>query len=151
MPEFIDCEPGTSLPEITKAEKQIGVAFPKPYVSHLLEHNGGSPEPGTFQYAEGRNKRRSTVAWFFSVGPSKDENLLKNHKTFVGRIPADTVAIARDPGGNLILLGTAGAKRGRIFFWKREGEAPEGEPATEENVYPVADSLDEFLKALQPV
>jgi hypothetical protein len=150
--QFVETESPATLEMIEAVETELGAKLPQAYVEYLLRYNGGSPDPGTFNYRtpDGR-MQRSTVAWFFSVGPHEYENLLEYYKDFEGRVPRDTLPIARDPGGSLILLGVVGERCGKILFWDRENEAPEGEPPWEKNVYPLADSLETFLGMLGPV
>lgn len=38
-----------------------------------------------------------------------------------------------------------------MFFWFHEEEADEGEPATERNLYRIADGFDDFLDGLVPM
>jgi hypothetical protein len=66
------------------------------------------------------------------------------------RVPYDLFPIGTDLGGNLILMGDEGPRHGRIFYWIHDFEGPSTEPPTEQAVFPVADSLDEFLASLKP-
>nr|WP_052478942.1 SMI1/KNR4 family protein [Kibdelosporangium sp. MJ126-NF4]CEL21420.1 hypothetical protein [Kibdelosporangium sp. MJ126-NF4]CTQ96013.1 hypothetical protein [Kibdelosporangium sp. MJ126-NF4] len=47
-------------------------------------------------------------------------------RTYVGRVPDETIPIARDPGGNLVLLGVEGMVVGQVFFWDHEYRALAG-------------------------
>lgn len=66
-----------------------------------------------------------------------------------GRLPPDTMPIARDPFGNLVLLGLHGKCCGNVYFWDHERE-PDGQP-DRSNVELVADSFDRFLRGLEVV
>jgi len=59
--------------------------------------------------------------------------------------------VARDPGGNLILLRTSGPNAGKVFFWIKDEEADDDEVADYNNVCFVAESFDKFLKSLKNV
>jgi hypothetical protein len=39
----------------------------------------------------------------------------------------------------------AGEKCGQIYFWDHEAEMDEGEPPTYDNLYLIADSIDDLL------
>lgn len=134
--------------EIKEAEKIINIQLPDEYKSFLLLYNGGHPEPGTFKYICDDHQNKSLVAWFLAIYKGKAENFLTFFKTYQGRIPEDTVAIGRDPGGNLILLGINRKNRGKVFFWLQDFEVEEGEVPDYSNVCLIANSFDEFLNSL---
>lgn len=145
----------TTANQIQDAEKIIGVELPGEYKQYLLSHKGGHPDPDVFQvrwsgqdWAEGNEI--NSVAWFFSIYDGKNENFLDYYETHKGRIPNDTIAIARDPGSNLILLGILGHNKGKVFFWQREYEVDpgSGKEADYSNVGFVADSFSEFINSL---
>lgn len=149
--KFVETEKPTNRAAIKAVADQLRVDLPEEYIEHLLQHNGGSPEPDTFTYRQVKGKaQRTMVAWFFSVGPHEDESLLEFAEDFEGRVPVDTLPIARDPGGSLILIGVAGTRRGQVLFWDRNHEAPEGDPPWEKNIVPLAPNLAAFLDMLGP-
>lgn len=136
-------------------EKAIGTQLPQEYKNYLLSHQGGHPTLDVFRvrwsgqnWAEGNEI--NSVAWMFSIYNGKDENLLDYYETHHGRIPKDTLPIARDPGGNLILIGISGDNNGKIFFWQREYEVDleKGLPADYSNIGFVANSFNEFIDSL---
>jgi len=55
----------------------------------------------------------------FSTIPTEDI-VYKTMETYAGRIPDETIPIADDPGGNLILLGFEGAATDKVWFWDHE-------------------------------
>ncbi|WP_395851770.1 SMI1/KNR4 family protein [Cystobacter fuscus] len=134
------------------AEQQLGVRLPADYRAFMLQHNGGRPESDRFDIswqasqAAAAAGKGSLLSWFFSIYEEREENLLvANRVDFRGRLPSGTVAIGRDPGGNLLLLRTTGSRVGEVLYWLREMEAEEGTTPTEDNVGFVADSFDDFL------
>lgn len=145
----------TTPDQIRDAEKIIGVELPDEYKRYLLSHKGGHPAPDVFQvqwsgqdWAEGNEI--NSVAWFLAIYDGKDESFLDYYESHKGRIPKDTIAIARDPGSNLILLGTFGTNKGKVFFWQREYEADpsSGKEADYSNVGFVSNSFNEFIDSL---
>jgi hypothetical protein len=65
--------------------------------------------------------QQGDLDWFFAItgDPVLDiEQATMN--TYAGRIPDETVPVAQDPGGNLVLLGVEGMVRGTVFFWDHE-------------------------------
>lgn len=137
---------------LQNAERALGKALPEEFKRFVLKHNGGRPEPATFRVRwSGQDWaigwERNMVHFFLSF-QGGSENFLDYSRTFQGRIPADTVPIAYDPGGNLILLGISGPTVGRVFFWMREYEVPEGETPDYSNVGLIANSFNEFLDSL---
>lgn len=63
------------------------------------------------------------------------------------RVPKRYLPIAYDVGGNLILI-NLGSGDAKIFFWDHELEVNEGEEPTLENIYYLADSINDFLSSL---
>ena len=146
----------TSPTQLREAEQVIGVELPESYRTFLLTTKVGQPEADTFQvqwdgqeWAEGNEE--NVVAWFLAIYDGEHEDFLDYFDTFVGRIPEDTVPIARDPGGNLILIGTSKSNKGKVFFWQREFEVDpsDGDSADYSNVGFVASSFDEFINSLK--
>ena len=146
-----DSESPLSEADVEQAEKVIGVKFPNVYRDFLLKSNGGRPRPDEFDIDWGPERsslgwRRSMVDWFLSIYDGQYSNLVEyNTVDFKDRIPADTLAIAHDPGGNLILLGVGEENNGKVFFWVKDHEVEEGETPGYDNVGILADSLTEFL------
>jgi len=66
------------------------------------------------------------------------------------RIPLGTVPIAKDPFGNLFLLGVSGAFRDSIFFWDHEIEGFESPDGLFSNVGKLFNSFEAFIDALEP-
>ena len=141
-----------SLQAIQDAEKALGVKFSNEYIQFLLKYNGGRPEPDGFDiewqtHQEiGQHWGTSMLSWFLSIYDGKSTNLLRyNQVTFRGRIPKETIAIAHDCGGNLILLGVTGEYKDKVLFWVKDYEVEEGEVPGFDNVGFLADSFDEFI------
>jgi cell wall assembly regulator SMI1 len=132
--------------ELQQVETRIGVQLPEDYRLFLLQHNGGHPEPSAFKYTcDQQQWKLAAVAYFLGIYEGEDENFLEYFDDYLGRIPAETIPIARDPGGNLILLGVSEAHRGKVYFWLQDFENDAGDFS---NVCFVANSFSEFLNAL---
>jgi hypothetical protein len=146
MVEMVESEKITTSKEIEQFEALIGQMLPDEFKQFLLLHNGGSPEPEGFKFFLNDNEpEMAMVAWFLALYEGEDENIRDDFYTFKDRIPKNMLAVARDPGGSLILLGLQDENKGQVFFWLRELEAEDGEPATYDNVAFVANSFNEFL------
>jgi hypothetical protein len=145
---MIESEKNLTPHEIKKVEERLNIQFPEEYKHFLLLYNGGHPQPEGFEYICEDHQNKSLVAWFLAIYDGKAENFLTFFKTYQGRIPENTVAIARDPGGNLILIGIGENNKGKIFFWLQDFEVEEGEVPDYSNVCLVANRFDEFLNSL---
>ena len=141
--------------EITSFEALIGAKLPNSYVNFLLHHNGGKVSPEAFSiewtdqyWAEGNDK--GAVSWFFGLIDDEDVGLENNYHEFKERIPSGTLPIADDPGGNLLLLGLSGDRKGHIMFWVMDEEVDweGGETPDFSNVGHLANSFETFLSAL---
>ncbi|HEX5748537.1 MAG TPA: SMI1/KNR4 family protein [Archangium sp.] len=148
-PIITESEPPVSKARIQEVERFIGSELPEPYKRFLLKHNGGTPKPCEFLFrSKDKPPRPALLSWFLAIHDGPYENFLEHFKDFKGRIPDDTVAIARDPGGDLILIGLRDPLRGKIFFWTKKLESLDGSPTPPELLHEVADDFDSFLNSL---
>jgi hypothetical protein len=157
-------ENSLSIQEIEQTEKTLKVSLPLQYKNFLLKHNGGRPEPDKFDidwtkdqiHSEVRQEcsedwRSSMFGCFLSIHEGESSHLLEyNQVSFENRIPKETIAIAYDAGGNLILLGISGQQTGKVLFWAKDYENWESDDEIEnvswyDNIGFLADSFDEFL------
>lgn len=137
--------------DLLRAEQEIGRRLPAEYKQHLRKFNGGQPEPAGFDivwngqdWTEGWET--NSVHYFLAIYDGETSNFLDYYRDFSDRIPADTVPIAYDEGGNLILLGVEGKNEGKVFFWLQEYESDD-EP-NYSNVGFVARNFEKFLNSL---
>ncbi|HYO55588.1 SMI1/KNR4 family protein [Archangium sp.] len=146
--QFTDGEASLTPETIQEAEQRLGRKFPEEYKRFLLKQHGGHPEPCEFAFVRQGQKDWGAVAYFLSL-TGEHENIADYLVSYEDRIPRDTIPIARDPGGNPILLTLGGKNQGKVYFWMREHE-PEDPDEVQEYGYLgfVANSLDEFLGAL---
>ena len=141
--------PSVSPSQLADFEEKTGQKIPIPYKRFLLNHNGGRPKLSVFNFQGRRRKMdRSVVDGFFGVHDQEAFSLALFLEISQGRIPPDLFPIAIDDYGNLVLMGARGPRAGKIYFWDHEFEGPDGEPPTQENVYFIAHSLDDFLSGL---
>lgn len=126
-----------------------GIARPIPpaYRAFLLQHNGGHPDPADFRFADSTGDGGS-VAAFLGVNAPDFMDLEHHLHVYRNRIPPTLFPIARDPGGNLIPLATAGPDHGTVYFWDHEAEAEEGDPPTTANLTRIAANFAGFLSSL---
>ncbi len=133
---------------IAAFEASRGFRLPSEYREFLLATNGGKPEPCAFQLAlRSGPYTDSIVHWFLGLGDTMAASLESFAALMAGRMPAELLPIAPDPGGNLVCLGVKGDVRGKVYFWDHERERT---PADWSNVDLVADSFDAFLRGLTP-
>lgn len=134
--------------EFEACERRIGRTIPEPYRSFLRRHNGGTPSRRGFSWTNEYGRAvLARVRSFFGVDDGED-GLMDCFETYRDRVPRDLFPIASEVGSNLLLMGTEGARTGRIFYWDHNWEAGNGEPPTYRNVHLIADSLDAFLASL---
>lgn len=128
-------------------ESYFGFKFPKAYRKFLLETNGGNPVKGYF-IMKGNNELGG-IRYFLGISPEYSKGLLERWAMYCGRIPANTIAIGSNSGGNLILLSVKGSDHGKIYYWDHEMEADEGQTPDYRNLTLIADSFEEFINGLK--
>ena len=153
--KIIDSYPATTNADLIRCEHEIGRSIPEPYRNFLQKHNGGVPDLACFAYVDMDygNPIGTYVRAFFGVherGSETHDSLSYCAETWLNRnrVPHDLFPVAVDGGGNLILLGAEGEKKGKMYFWDHNWEADDGEPPTYRNVHPLADSFEAFLSML---
>lgn len=141
------CEPLRDL-DIVPVERQLGSSLPADYKRFLLTHNGGYPEPDAFTIEGYPSGGDALVHYFMCVKDDDIYNLIDWVEAYSGRLPPNLLPVACDTLGNLICLSISGEDLGRVYFWDHEEEAGTGETPSYDNVYPIANSFQEFLNGL---
>src|SRR5438105_1828158 len=131
-PQPVTSTPKSKIPTLTRlgdapmvtedtlqaVEKKYAFQLPDDYRKFLLENNGGFPWPNCVTFTEAGRKTASDVFCYFAIRDKRAWASLEWHfDTFSGRLPKNTVPIARDSCGNLWLLTVGGERAGSVFFW----------------------------------
>ncbi len=142
---------------IEALERELRTELPEQYRTFLAQYNGGYPEPDGFSFynrypknhfESNTNVSKAILDRFLGLYDGEYDNLKKYLEVYKGRIPANMIPVAHDPGGNLICLALTGDDAGKIFYWKHDEEVEENETPDYRNIYFVAQSFDEFLSSL---
>ena len=139
----------TPLPtaaDIARLERDVG-PLPAAYAAFLMRTNGGTPRPAIIVTRD--NER--VVNFFFPLNhpPSFTQGLRAVRDLYAARVPAHMLPIASAGGGDLLLLGLAGAQPGAIHYWDHDLECDDDDAADYvDNVECVAPSIDALLTLL---
>jgi hypothetical protein len=135
------------LPALEACEAIFG-RLPSDYCAFLLAYNGGKPEKNHIKIQGTKNT--ASIRYFFGIlGENEESDLTKKQKFYLERVPKGIIPIAYAEGGNLICLSIIPDTFGQVFFWDHELESSDGEPATWDNLFKLADSFDEFFQNLE--
>ena len=147
---IVDSEKSVGVEALKVFESFLGAKLPKEYFEHLLNYNGGYPQPDAFNFLDGGTA--SSVQEFYKLN-SKDayNDLIQNYKMFQDRIPTELIAVGCDPGGNQICLAINGQDFGKVLFWDHEFEADNGETPTYENIRLISKNFNSFLESLYEI
>ena len=133
---------------INALEQGWQIKLPKNYKNFLMDINGGRPKNKLFTLKDKSNS--SLIAGIFGISDEEDYNILTRYPIMLGdRIPSNTLPIADDQCGNLILLSVKGPDYGKVYFWDHEMEADEGQTPDYSNLTLIADSFEEFINSLK--
>jgi hypothetical protein len=137
-----------TLEQIQGLEHELGIHLPDHYVDFLLKNNGGRPKPNGFSYISQVDKEfhKGMIDWFLGVHTGKHDDFQEYYEIYKNRIPRGSIAIAHDPGGNLICLSL---KDETVYFWDHNEEVEEGEIPDYRNVYKITDNFSHFLFSLK--
>jgi hypothetical protein len=107
---------------INAAEARLRVMLPADYKTFLLETNGLNPEPYLcFAVPE---REEVMLGCLYGLKPNRTRCDLEYQQEMITQwspLPTGYVAIGEDPGGNALLLATAGEDAGRVFFGTGSG------------------------------
>jgi len=134
---------------LEEVERDLGSPLPDDYRAFLNEYNGGYPEPDGFLFDRNGVPSKGMVDRFLSIYSGESSNLERYLKTYKGRMPANLVPIAKDPGGNLVVVSISGEDANTVYYWDHDEEAEDGEAPTYRNVYFIAPNFTVFLESLQ--
>jgi cell wall assembly regulator SMI1 len=153
MVKIHESRPAASATQVADAEAKLQVKLPDDYRAFLMKTNGGYPEPDGFvvawqpAQAPAPDWRTSKLSRFYAITEERTSNLLRaNMVTFARRLPAQTIAIAIDAGGNQLLLALGGPLAGKVLFWVKDLEAQDDAAPGYDNVGIVADSFTDLLQ-----
>lgn len=120
--------------DIMKLESLIGLQLPEDYKAFLLKYNGGVPELNLFHFKMGNTENTTDIQYFFGI--SKDTyNIQDIFFTFKRRLPQNKIAVARDSGGNLLVIDVISSQ---TFLFDHETD----------ELYFVSDTFSHFLTTL---
>ncbi|SFN43125.1 SMI1 / KNR4 family (SUKH-1) [Candidatus Pantoea varia] len=148
MTKIHDSKDMVSEQDLVNVEKQLSIKLPDSYRDFLKKYNGGYPQPDGFDFANGEDG--SSVDKFLEISDSKNESLIEYFNKYKNRIPKNYAPIAKDPGGNLILIGVNG-ENAEIYFWDHENEVDDGDIPGMDNMNLIALNFDEFINNLYEI
>ncbi len=127
-------QPNPPSEQIKRVEEELGVSLPASYIEALAVINGARPEANVLK--EGREQ--------YSVARFLEITSLPQEKEYVDEFnPSSRVPVAYDECGNWICIGTQGQESGQMFFLEHE-------IAGNDAFTKIADTLEDFLRRLQP-
>ncbi len=157
--EVEEFEEKITIKEIEEIERIIGIKLPYAYIKHLLKYNGGHPVNDCYPLIDHILSCNilthvktvscdAQISWFYAIYNGEYENFLREYKIFSDRLPKGLIPIGRGAGGDLICLSVDTKTYGKVYFWDRENEAPEGEEPWWDNVFLIANSFTDFINSL---
>jgi hypothetical protein len=146
----------TSEAEVAELEALIGDTLPDPFREFLVATNGGLLEEANSFFRLKDNDAKLVFGEGFIVEtffPVKDANypdreLANIVATYSRRVPAETLPIADNAYGDLILLTIWGRREGSVYAWDHEAEGLVKGVAGYRNVYRLTNTFSNFLDAL---
>lgn len=99
-------------------EERHCVSFPDSYYKHLLEYNGGRPNPDSFSLQACPYGHECTIQLFHGINyPIISNSLEWVYNIVKPSLPDDLLPIACDGSGSHICIGWYGERLGEIYFW----------------------------------
>jgi hypothetical protein len=150
--------------EVDRLEARLGGALPDDYRQFIRRYGQGAVRHGKWFPLQEPTPwgQWGIVDQFLGYSTKATDGLDAALDLFEDRIPAGTLPIAYDPGGNLLLLSASGAAAppGAVWFWDHEHRprpssdgddwrATPGQAGPADDVYAVAPSFTTFLESLR--
>ena len=147
-----DPGPKPTKSDLAAFEAHLGFELPEDYRAFLAKYNGGDPVVGVvrgrdddptvaYQHGDSVNSFLKVPVKGKSIG---SDSLLRASTARVPALPADTLVIAEDAGGNAFVL-ALGTRRGEIRFVDHESS----EPFEKQRV--MAESFSDLLQRFRSV
>lgn len=137
--------------QIYSFESFIKAKLPEEYIKFLKKYNGGRLEKeDTYPMIEEIDigYQEEGIEYFFGLNVAKGNDLKEQVLIFKGRIPHNFIPIGDAPCGNLVCLAVLGENYGKVYYWDHNEEAEDGEEPSNDNVYLIANSFEEFINSL---
>jgi hypothetical protein len=109
--------------DITTFEQQLGGVLPNDYRQFLMRFGQTAPEHGAvFPILDPCPwGQQGELNMFLGFSTDSGQGIVyETMEVYAGRIPDETIPIAEDSGGNLIILGFDGNATGKVWFWDHE-------------------------------
>jgi hypothetical protein len=149
VPLMAHHNPATNLMAIQKFERQRSIELPPSYKKFLLLTNGGVPETSAFPISNFDESSIGVMQIFLGIGVEHPTSeLAYAYDLYAGGIPEGIVPIASNGGGDYICLDLRKVSD-RVAFWDKNHFWSTGE-WRERDLYPVADTFEQFLTSLRP-
>ncbi|MGP3591072.1 SMI1/KNR4 family protein [Vagococcus sp. WN89Y] len=148
MTQIHDSKGALSEQEVANLENQLRIKLPSDYREFLKKHNGGYPQPDSFDFDDGNDG--SSVDKFLEVGDSKNESIVEYYNDYKARIPKNFFPVAKDAGGNLILIEINDAGSG-VYYWDHENETDDGDTPGMDNMYLITPNFNDFIDNLYEI
>jgi hypothetical protein len=141
--------------DLRALEAKLGQKLPDDYVAFLLQYNSGAVrfgKPVRFPFPDKKYSGWVSLDAFFTLllgkrAPGYD--LWTNYQVHQGIIPSYLLPIIGNAAGSYVCLAISGPTRGSVFFWEHELVDYSSDEPTDEGVFLIAPSFDEFLRVLQ--
>jgi len=113
-----------AVDDIERLEKETGGKLPEDYRYFLMTFGGVSLGDEDFAakapISEACPWGSSVAPGIFSPLDTSRHSIVKELRTFKGRLPSGVLPITHDAGGNLICVDVAGQFPGSVWFWDHE-------------------------------
>jgi hypothetical protein len=139
--EVYEAYPHIDANTLVSFENELSIKLPNDYKEFMLCQNGGVPKICDFDLPSGLDS--SVVNYFYPFGDMRG-NIRKKNYIFDGELPSGFITIGCDSGGNQILIGVTGQKKGRVYFWYHDVNPEEENP-----MHFLANTFTEFLEMLK--
>ncbi len=115
MSQWKYIKPGATTEDIKTFETLVDIALPKDLQAFLLSHNGGRPPAKAFDTTRTKGRVFNKL---LSLSKTDQENVFSFQGILSGELPANLIAIALDPFGNMICLDKQDSLN--VVFWEHE-------------------------------
>lgn len=145
--EMTESAPIGGSEDVQNFETFVGSKLPRDYKEFLVKHNGGSPQ----QPNEVKGHSGASVRSFLGINGESGRDLYKVLENYSGRIPKNTIPIAEDGCGNLLVMSLEKANYGSVYFWDHELEVEEEDEVIDNppNITRLANNFSEFFEKMQ--
>lgn len=143
---FIATSKALTKSDIFDAEKEMGILFPKDFIAHYLQFNGGCAENDKYVWKDGGETRVNSFFPLKYDDLGKIETIYRDLFILENYLPEGIVPFATDDGGNFFCISARMQDYGNVYYFNNDHYDVENEHSAMEYL---ENTFSDFIENLK--